>query len=135
MKKSHPLSRRSFLGQANCAAIGALPVLNTLLNLKLAGSVAAAAPGANDYRALVCLFFSGGRDSFNVLVPLIESVWLRFGPFMRLVYGRFGTAILIDQHERAIEAIAARDEAGLRAAIRADILDGMNEIGAASLVD
>ena len=69
MKKSHPLSRRSFLGQANCAAIGALPVLNTLLNLKLAGSVAAAAPGANDYRALVCLFFSGGRDSFNVLVP------------------------------------------------------------------
>ena len=76
-----------------------------------------------------------GAARSEVLVPLIESVWLRFGPFMRLVYGRFGTAILIDQHERAIEAIAARDEAGLRAAIRADILDGMNEIGAASLVD
>lgn len=69
----------------------------------------------------------------NVLVPLIESLWLRFGPFMRLVYGRFGTAILIDQHERAIAAIEAKDEAGLRDAIRADILDGMNEIGGSVL--
>ena len=76
-----------------------------------------------------------GLNPDQAAQPLIESVWLRFGPFMRLVYGRFGTAILIDQHERAIEAIAARDEAGLRAAIRADLLDGMNEIGAASLVD
>jgi uncharacterized protein (DUF1501 family) len=40
-----------------------------LLNLKFAGDVAAAAPGPNDYRALVCLFFSGGIDSFNLLTP------------------------------------------------------------------
>jgi DNA-binding GntR family transcriptional regulator len=70
----------------------------------------------------------------SVLVPLIESLWLQFGPFMRRVYGRFGTAILIDQHENAIRAIRAGDEAGLRAAIRADILDGMNEIGGSGLV-
>lgn len=69
----------------------------------------------------------------TVLVPLIESLWLRFGPFMRRVYGRFGTAILIDQHERAVAAIRAGDEAALRAAIRADILDGMNEIGGEGL--
>ncbi|MEJ1161811.1 GntR family transcriptional regulator [Prosthecomicrobium sp. N25] len=69
----------------------------------------------------------------TVLVPMIESLWLRFGPFMRRVYGRYGTAILIDQHERAIAAIRGGDEAGLRAAIRADILDGMNEIGASGL--
>lgn len=69
----------------------------------------------------------------SVLVPLIESLWLRFGPFMRRVYGRFGTAILVDQHERAIAAIRAGDEAALREAIRADILDGMNEIGASGL--
>ncbi len=62
------ISRRSFLGRMNCAAISAMPVLNTLLNLKLAGHLAAADPGS-DHRALVCLFLSGGCDTFNVLVP------------------------------------------------------------------
>ncbi len=64
-----PLPRRHFLRQAACAGMGAAPLINTLLNLRLAGSVAAAAPGVNDYRALVCLFLPGGIDSFNLLVP------------------------------------------------------------------
>ena len=66
---SQDLSRRSFLGQVNCAAISSLPILSTLLNLKLAGDAAAATSGAKDYRALVCLFMSGGMDTYNVLVP------------------------------------------------------------------
>jgi uncharacterized protein (DUF1501 family) len=62
------INRRGFLGQANCALISALPIMNTLLNLRLAGSAAAqGAPG--DYKALVCLFLSGGNDSFNMLAP------------------------------------------------------------------
>ena len=62
------LNRRGFLGQANCALISALPIMNTLLNLRLAGNAAAqGAPG--DYKALVCLFLSGGNDSFNMLAP------------------------------------------------------------------
>lgn len=65
---SSSLSRRRFLGQASCAAVTALPVLSTLLNLKLAGTVAAQAPGAG-YRAIVCLFLNGGNDSFNMLAP------------------------------------------------------------------
>ena len=78
MKKPHaprpiqlgkPITRRRFLGEASCAAVSALPLLNTLLNLKLAGEVAGAEPGAGEYRALVCLFLSGGNDSFNMLVP------------------------------------------------------------------
>jgi uncharacterized protein (DUF1501 family) len=63
------LSRRQFLGQASCAAVSAIPILNTILNLKLAGSVAAAEPGPSEYRALVCVFLNGGNDSFNMLVP------------------------------------------------------------------
>ena len=63
------MSRRQFLGQASCAAVTAIPIINTILNLKMAGSVAAAEPGANEYRALVCLFLNGGNDSFNMLVP------------------------------------------------------------------
>ena len=50
--------------------MSSLPVLNTMLNLKMAGNLAAAsAPANSDYRALVCLFFSGGMDTYNVLVP------------------------------------------------------------------
>jgi uncharacterized protein (DUF1501 family) len=65
-----PLSRRRFLGHASCSAISAIPILNTLLNLRLASSIANAAPPANgEYRALVCLFLSGGNDSYNLLTP------------------------------------------------------------------
>jgi uncharacterized protein (DUF1501 family) len=59
------LSRRQFLSRAALT----LPAANTLLNLRLAGSLAAAAPAPDDYRALVCLFFPGGIDSFNLLAP------------------------------------------------------------------
>jgi uncharacterized protein (DUF1501 family) len=63
-------TRRQFLGQVSCAAVSSIPLFNTLLNLRLAGSLAAAtAPGAGEYRALVCIFQSGGNDSFNLLAP------------------------------------------------------------------
>lgn len=62
------ISRRHFMGQANCALVSAIPVLNTLLNLRLAGTVAAQGTGTG-YRALVCLFAGGGNDTFNVLSP------------------------------------------------------------------
>lgn len=70
MNKARTLSRRGFLGEASCAGISALPLLNTLLNLRLAGSVAnAAVPANGEYRALVCILLGGGNDSFNMLVP------------------------------------------------------------------
>lgn len=66
----------------------------------------------------------------RTLTQLIETLWLQFGPFMRVVYGRYGTANLVDQHERALTAIHARDAAALHEAIKADIGDGMGLIGA-----
>jgi uncharacterized protein (DUF1501 family) len=61
-------TRRRFLGEASCAALSGVAVLNTLLNLKLAQRASAqAAP--TDYKTLVCLFLNGGNDSFNWLVP------------------------------------------------------------------
>ncbi|MFZ9681636.1 MAG: DUF1501 domain-containing protein [Cephaloticoccus sp.] len=62
------MTRRQFLGQASCAGVGATALFSSLLSLRLANSLAAqTAPP--DYRALVCLFLSGGNDSFNMLVP------------------------------------------------------------------
>lgn len=70
MKTSRSISRRAFLRQAGCGGMSALPVLNTLLNLRLMEGVAAAStPASGDYRAVVCLLLAGGNDSFNVLVP------------------------------------------------------------------
>src|SRR3954469_14242211 len=68
---STPISRRRFLRQFNCAAVGSSAVLNSLLNLKLANSLSA--QSAPDNKALVCLFLNGGCDAFNVLVPYEAS--------------------------------------------------------------
>jgi len=73
-----PISRRRFLGQLNCAAISSIPILNTLLNLKMAGSVAAASSNTSDFRALICLFLSGGIDTFNVLVPRGDTEYAEY---------------------------------------------------------
>ncbi len=71
MNSSNQLSRRSFLRQAGCAGMSALPLLNTLLNLRLMQGVAAAdtPPASGEYRALVCILLAGGNDSFNMLAP------------------------------------------------------------------
>ena len=72
------------------------------------------------------LYRANGRPTLN---RLIETLWLQFGPFMRVVYGRVGTANLVDQHQIALAAIEMRDEAALRRAIASDIADGMGLIG------
>ncbi|MEM7587223.1 MAG: hypothetical protein AAF560_27785, partial [Acidobacteriota bacterium] len=69
-------TRRRFLGQASCSAVGAASLFSTLLNLRYANAMAQPSvirpkgtlPG-DDYKALVCLFLAGGNDSFNMLVP------------------------------------------------------------------
>jgi DNA-binding GntR family transcriptional regulator len=61
-------------------------------------------------------------------IQLIETVWLQFGPFMRIVYGRLGGAKLHDSHQEAIEAVVAKDGDALRKAIAHDIADGMHLI-------
>jgi DNA-binding GntR family transcriptional regulator len=70
-----------------------------------------------------------------ILNQLIETLWLQFGPYMRVVYGRFGTAKLVDQHHEAIKAIERGDSAALVRAIREDIADGMGLIGRSALAE
>ncbi len=69
--KKH-FSRRHFLKQASCAAIGSTTLLSTLTNLKFinAASISnSSVIGGSDYKAMVCILMSGGNDSFNMLVP------------------------------------------------------------------
>jgi DNA-binding GntR family transcriptional regulator len=68
-------------------------------------------------------FLIYGAAPLPLALRMIESLWMQFGPFMRVVYGRYGTANMVDQHRMAIAAIAAGDGAALAAAIAADIGD------------
>ena len=68
------ISRRQFIGQANCAAVGTASLLSSLLSLRLTAG-AASASNFTDYKALVCLFLNGGNDSFNMLVPWQQSAY------------------------------------------------------------
>ncbi len=67
------------------------------------------------------------------LVALVESIWLQFGPFMRMAYGRIGTSTIEDHHEFALAAMRNGDAKALRSAIDADIGQGMGFIGEAVL--
>jgi uncharacterized protein (DUF1501 family) len=70
MNNDRTLSRRRFLGEASCAAVGSTALFSSLLNLRMTSTAAAAShSGGDDYKALVCLFLAGGNDSYNMLVP------------------------------------------------------------------
>ncbi len=59
-------TRRTFLRQAACAALGTSGLFNTLFDLR---KINAATVANGDYKALVCLFLYGGNDANNVIVP------------------------------------------------------------------
>lgn len=69
----------------------------------------------------------------KTLTQLIETLWLQFGPYMRVVFGRVSGDSLNDSHRRAIRAIEAGDAEALRAAIATDIEDGMGLMGRTGL--
>ncbi len=60
------LTRRLFIRQAACAALGTSGLLSTLFDLR---KISAATTATGDYKALVCLFLFGGNDANNVLIP------------------------------------------------------------------
>lgn len=65
-------------------------------------------------------------QAHQTLVQLIETLWLQFGPYMRVVYEQYGGQRLADQHARALRAIRRRRGADLAAAILQDLRDGMD---------
>jgi DNA-binding GntR family transcriptional regulator len=117
------------------AARAAFPYLtrSLLKQLKEANDGMGVAMGTGDVAA-----YMEGNYNFHFLIyraqprrtllRLIETLWLQFGPHMRVVYGRFERANLVDQHDVAIACIEAGDADGLEKAIATDICDGMGLI-------
>jgi DNA-binding GntR family transcriptional regulator len=63
-----------------------------------------------------------------ILVDIARSLWLRFGPSLRVVCARFGASALPDRHEEALAAMRAGDHAALARAIHNDIQQGIDQI-------
>ena len=70
----------------------------------------------------------GAGKSTPVLVDMARSLWLRFGPSLRIVVARGGALALPDQHGLALSAMREGDGAGLARALRDDILQGVDQV-------
>lgn len=68
------LTRRQFIRQAACAAVGTAALSCTIRDLRFMNA-AMAQSNVNDYKALVCIFMAGGNDSNNLILPTIQSEW------------------------------------------------------------
>ncbi|MCE8008168.1 MAG: GntR family transcriptional regulator [Aestuariivita sp.] len=64
--------------------------------------------------------------------PILQSVadrlWLRFGPSLRVVCGRFGTENLPDRHKELLAALKTGDAAAAARAMEADVEQGTGQM-------
>ncbi len=81
--------------------------------------------GAN-FAFHACLYGAVPQSTF---LPLIESLWLQVGPFLRRAIMSSDAHYAVDRHHEALTALRARDTMALRIAIEADIRDGISHIG------
>ena len=66
-----------------------------------------------------------------VLLDMARSLWLRFGPALRVVSGRSGALGLPDLHAEALAAMRAGDAGALAGAVQRDIAQGVALVRAA----
>src|SRR5437773_2133106 len=71
------INRRGFVRQAACAALGTAAMSNCIRDLHLFNAALAQGP-FSDYKALVCLFLSGGNDANNLIIPTIASEYASY---------------------------------------------------------
>ena len=59
---------------------------------------------------------------------MARSLWLRFGPSLRVVVARDGALALPDLHIEALAAMERGDAAGLAQAMQHDIAQGVDQV-------
>lgn len=65
-------TRREFIRQAACAALGTAALTSAIRDLRFMNA-AVAQSNITDYKALLCVFLTGGNDSNNLVVPTLSS--------------------------------------------------------------
>lgn len=96
------MNRRKFLSSASCA--GALSFAGTAGLLSALGNSKAHAASIGDYKALVCVFFFGGQDGHDVVLPYDQTSYDR--------YAELRTGILSDYAALDGGSTRARDRLG-----------------------
>lgn len=123
------------------AALGVLPYITperiTVLETLDRQIDAAALEG--DFERMIALNLEFHRKMYQTnptqeSLPLIESVWLQLGPFVRLALSKLKEFYPIDRHAEAMAALRRSDPIGLRVAIERDIRDGLMHVSAADLL-
>jgi uncharacterized protein (DUF1501 family) len=72
-------SRRKFIKDTICAAMGGASLYSALGNLQLLQAATRASNYTfNDYKALVCVFLYGGNDGFNTIAPYTQNAFTGF---------------------------------------------------------
>ena len=69
----------------------------------------------------------------GVLLDMARSLWLRFGPSLRVVTLAAGASTLPDSHKEALAALAAGDAAAVGIAMQRDITQGIEHVRAGLL--
>lgn len=106
------------------AAIGDLDRIDKLLDQSIsAGDVVGYL--ANNYQFHQRLYEQADAP---ILTDLVNRVWLRFGPSLRVVCGWYGTQNLRDHHKELLEALRRRDHEAATHAIVKDVEQGIQQI-------
>ena len=66
-----------------------------------------------------------------IMTATVDRLWLRFGPSLRVVCGRFGTSNLPDKHAELLDALTRRDAPAAAQAMAEDVAQGMRQVRAA----
>ena len=70
------------------------------------------------------------RARAPIMAGVADRLWLRFGPSLRVVCGRFGTQSLPDRHKDLLAALRRGDEQAAAQAIVLDVEQGMQQVAA-----
>lgn len=66
-----------------------------------------------------------------IIAATVDRLWLRFGPSLRVVCGRFGTSNLPDKHADLLAAFAAGDPQAAAEAMAGDVAQGTKQVRSA----
>jgi uncharacterized protein (DUF1501 family) len=86
-------TRREFIRQAACAALGTAALTSAIRDLRFMNA-AVAQSNVVDYKALVCVFLQGGNDSNNLILPTIQSEYDNYAAIRTQVLAIPQSAIL-----------------------------------------
>jgi uncharacterized protein (DUF1501 family) len=86
-------TRREFIRQAACAALGTAALTSAIRDLRFMNA-AVAQSNIIDYKALVCIFLQGGNDSNNLILPTIQAEYDNYAAIRTQVLAIPQSAIL-----------------------------------------